>query len=410
MTWSSSRCRTARPAAVAEALGDDVLVVDCGADFRLSDPRPGSSSTAASTPARGRTGSPSCPAHATRCGAPGGSRSRAATRPSRRLSLVPAPGRGPRRARRRGRRSLGHVSGAGKAAKTNLLGSEVMGTVIPYGVGGGHRHTPEIEQNLGAAAGVTVTVSFTPVLVPMSRGILATCIGPARRRASPPTTSAARRTSRRTPTSRSCISCPRGSGPRPAVLGANAAHLQVAVDERAGRSSSSARSTTSSRAPPARAIQCMNIALGPRRDHGPDRDRGRAMSVTASAGLRSRRRRRRDSRPSGGRTSPSWSTRARCTPRAAVFTANRVQGQPDLWSRAGHPGRRRVGDRAQLGRRQLLHRPGRLPDHPRRRPRRVAEVAAIWRGRRHRLLDGADRPGELPRDRSSPEPTQRTTR
>ncbi|MBG0739366.1 N-acetyl-gamma-glutamyl-phosphate reductase [Paeniglutamicibacter antarcticus] len=70
--------------------------------------------------------------------------------------------------------SASGTSGAGKAAKVNLLGSEVMASMSPYGVGGGHRHTPEIEQGLSAAAGTAVTVSFTPTLAPMSRGILAT--------------------------------------------------------------------------------------------------------------------------------------------------------------------------------------------------------------------------------------------
>lgn len=65
------------------------------------------------------------------------------------------------------------TSGAGRALKTNLLASEVSGSASAYGVGGIHRHTPEIEQNLRKAAGAEVKVSFTPVLVPMSRGILA---------------------------------------------------------------------------------------------------------------------------------------------------------------------------------------------------------------------------------------------
>ncbi|MBY8853212.1 N-acetyl-gamma-glutamyl-phosphate reductase, partial [Saccharothrix sp. MB29] len=67
------------------------------------------------------------------------------------------------------------TSGAGKAAKTNLLGSEVMGSLSAYGVGGAHRHTPEIAQNLTGVAGHDVKVSFTPVLAPLPRGILATC-------------------------------------------------------------------------------------------------------------------------------------------------------------------------------------------------------------------------------------------
>ena len=70
------------------------------------------------------------------------------------------------------------TSGAGRAPKADLLGSEVMGSVRAYGVGGVHRHTPEISQNLSELAGQRVTVSFTPVLAPMPRGILATCTAP----------------------------------------------------------------------------------------------------------------------------------------------------------------------------------------------------------------------------------------
>lgn len=65
------------------------------------------------------------------------------------------------------------TSGAGRTLKANLLASEIMGSASAYGVGGIHRHTPEIEQNLSKAAGKQVQVNFTPVLVPMSRGILA---------------------------------------------------------------------------------------------------------------------------------------------------------------------------------------------------------------------------------------------
>ena len=65
------------------------------------------------------------------------------------------------------------TSGAGRSPKAELLASELSGSANAYGVGGVHRHTPEIEQNLSKAAGAAVKVSFTPVLVPMSRGILA---------------------------------------------------------------------------------------------------------------------------------------------------------------------------------------------------------------------------------------------
>jgi N-acetyl-gamma-glutamyl-phosphate reductase len=65
-------------------------------------------------------------------------------------------------------------SGAGRSLRGDLLGAELMGSAKPYAVGGTHRHLPEIAQNFELASGASVTVSMTPVLVPMSRGILAT--------------------------------------------------------------------------------------------------------------------------------------------------------------------------------------------------------------------------------------------
>src|SRR3954453_9499617 len=69
------------------------------------------------------------------------------------------------------------TSGAGRAAKPNLLGTEVMGDLSAYKVGA-HQHSPEIRQTLARVAGADVTLSFTPVLAPMPRGILATCTPP----------------------------------------------------------------------------------------------------------------------------------------------------------------------------------------------------------------------------------------
>jgi N-acetyl-gamma-glutamyl-phosphate reductase len=73
-------------------------------------------------------------------------------------------------------------SGAGKSLKPHLLGSELLGTANPYAVGGVHRHIPEIRQALAAArtdgAATDIRISFTPVLVPMARGILATSSAP----------------------------------------------------------------------------------------------------------------------------------------------------------------------------------------------------------------------------------------
>ena len=66
------------------------------------------------------------------------------------------------------------TTGAGRSAKINLIGSEVMNNLVSYKFGGVHQHTPEIEENLKLVNGSVVKLSFTPILAPMPRGILAT--------------------------------------------------------------------------------------------------------------------------------------------------------------------------------------------------------------------------------------------
>ena len=66
------------------------------------------------------------------------------------------------------------TTGAGRSAKINLIASEVMGSLTSYKFGGVHQHTPEIEQAVSAIAKKPVKISFTPILAPMPRGILAT--------------------------------------------------------------------------------------------------------------------------------------------------------------------------------------------------------------------------------------------
>lgn len=70
--------------------------------------------------------------------------------------------------------SMSGVSGAGRSAKQNLLYTEIAESVNAYGITR-HRHVPEIEQGLAEACGKEVTVSFTPNLMPMSRGMQSTC-------------------------------------------------------------------------------------------------------------------------------------------------------------------------------------------------------------------------------------------
>lgn len=69
--------------------------------------------------------------------------------------------------------ALSGVSGAGRGAKVANLYCEVNESAKPYGVAN-HRHTPEIEEQLGYAAGKEILINFTPHLAPMNRGILAT--------------------------------------------------------------------------------------------------------------------------------------------------------------------------------------------------------------------------------------------
>lgn len=70
--------------------------------------------------------------------------------------------------------SASGVTGAGRAAKVDSLYCEVNEGYKAYGVGGVHRHTPEIEQELSLVAGAPLKITFTPHLVPMDRGILST--------------------------------------------------------------------------------------------------------------------------------------------------------------------------------------------------------------------------------------------
>lgn len=70
--------------------------------------------------------------------------------------------------------SASGVTGAGRSAKVDSLYCEVNEGFRAYGVGGVHRHTPEIEQELSLLAGEPLKITFTPHLVPMDRGILST--------------------------------------------------------------------------------------------------------------------------------------------------------------------------------------------------------------------------------------------
>jgi N-acetyl-gamma-glutamyl-phosphate reductase len=153
-------------------------------------------------------------------------------------------------------------SGAGRSLKPHLLGSELMGSASAYGVGGIHRHTPELLQNFAACGAENPSVSFTPVLVPMSRGILATCTSPL---ADPSITSTQVSAAyEATYADEPFIHLlPHGQWPQTqSVLGSNAVHLQVAVDGHAGRLVAVAALDNLTKGTAGGAVQCMNVALG----------------------------------------------------------------------------------------------------------------------------------------------------
>jgi N-acetyl-gamma-glutamyl-phosphate reductase len=246
-------------ARLARSLPDDVVVIDCGADFRLTDAAqwdafyggeyagswpyglPELGNLRQSLTAARRIAVPGCyPTVATLALAPAVA---AGIVDTTGVVVVAASG----------------TSGAGKAAKPNLIGSEVMGSVSAYGVGGTHRHTPEIVQNLSLLTEADVRVSFTPLLVPMPRGILATCSAPASVDADE-----AYATYHKAFADEPFVHLlPSGQWPQTkAVVGSNSVHVQVAVDEAAGRLVAVAAVDNLTKGTGGAAVQCMNLALG----------------------------------------------------------------------------------------------------------------------------------------------------
>lgn len=153
------------------------------------------------------------------------------------------------------------TSGAGRTPSETLMASQVMGSMSGYKVGGVHQHTPEMEQSLTHAAGTDVTVSFTPLLAPMPRGILATC-------------SAELSDGVTTDDLQECLHAayqgepfvrvlPPGQWPQTgATVGGNAAHLQAAADTHAGRAIVMAALDNLVKGAAGQALQNANLMLG----------------------------------------------------------------------------------------------------------------------------------------------------
>jgi N-acetyl-gamma-glutamyl-phosphate reductase len=252
-------------AEIAAALPATTVVIDCGADHRLTDPQAWAEFYAGKHAGTWAYGLPELPRG-------DGSRQRESLAGARRiavpgcyptatvLALAPGFAAGLLEPQDVVVVAASGTSGAGKAVKPSMLGSEVMGSMSPYGVGGVHRHTPEIEQCLGMSALEPVRVSFTPTLAPMSRGILATCTARLKPGVDAETVRLAWMDSYEDEPFVQVL--PEGRWPRTAdTLGSNVALIQLAVDGRVGRVVVVSAIDNLTKGTAGGAVQSLNLAL-----------------------------------------------------------------------------------------------------------------------------------------------------
>ena len=248
-------------AALVAALPSHVAAVDLSASFRLADPR--------AWAAYYRTGHAGCWAYglpelpgargrisaARRVASPGCYATAAI------LALAPLLAAGLAEPQDIVIVAASGTSGAGRSPSAALLATEVMGAVSAYQVGGPHRHTPEIEQALAGAA-ARPSVSFTPMLAPMPRGILATCT--ARLAGAAATTAALRAALVGAYAGEPFVHVLPGDRwpTTAATVGSNAVHVQAAADAHAGRAVVVAALDNLGKGAAGQAVQAANLMLG----------------------------------------------------------------------------------------------------------------------------------------------------
>ena len=246
-------------AAVITSLNPKAKIVDLGADYRLEDASKWEKYYGGTHAGTWTYGAPELPgaraniAKATRVANPGCYATAIA------LGIAPASG-------------FADVSdvvvvaasgttGAGRSAKINLIASEVMGSLTSYKFGGVHQHTPEIEEALTRATGTAAKISFTPILAPMPRGILATITMKLK---SAITTEAAHNFYIKAYKGEEFVKVlPIGQMPQTSsVLGSNYVAMQVAVDEHTNRIVVSVAIDNLGKGAAGQAIQNANLICG----------------------------------------------------------------------------------------------------------------------------------------------------
>jgi N-acetyl-gamma-glutamyl-phosphate reductase len=252
--------------AIAATLPAETLVIDCGADHRLTDPadwaafyggeyfepwtygmpelvRADGTTQRSHLAGAKRIAVPGCNATAVTLGLAPGIRA-GVIEPDDIVSVL----------------AVG-TSGAGKTLSTDLLASEILGSASAYKVGGVHRHVPEIRQNFALGGSKDTSISFTPVLVPMARGILATNTAKLRK---PGTAKSVREVFETAYAEEPFVHLlPDGQFPRTAdTIGANTVLIGLAVDEAAGRVVTITALDNLVKGTAGAAIQSANIALG----------------------------------------------------------------------------------------------------------------------------------------------------
>ncbi|MET7395284.1 N-acetyl-gamma-glutamyl-phosphate reductase [Dactylosporangium sp. NPDC005572] len=239
-------------AAIAAQLPESVKVVDLGADFRLRDAAAWSRYYPGEHAGTWTYGLPELPGQRELIAAASRVASTGCYAVSTTLALAPLIAAGVADPEDVVVVAASGTTGAGRAAKQHLLASEVMGSLSPYKVGA-HQHVPEIKQATGAR-----TLSFTPVLAPMPRGILATVTARPAGDADPAEVLRAAYADEPF-----VHVLPAGEWPHTsATFGSNSAHLQATIDVDSGRIVVVSAIDNLGKGAAAQAVQNANLMLG----------------------------------------------------------------------------------------------------------------------------------------------------